>query len=87
MGKTSRKGPLVLDKSIAKAKEGPKTLIATNVGLLLPCVIVESLLGVALTLRGRDIHILLCDEFLPACLACEVAWYPKTREIRGIRPE
>jgi len=71
------KDRLLWEKSLAKAKEGPKTLIATSVGLLLPGVIVESLLGVALTLRGRDVHILLCDEFLPACLACEVSWYPK----------
>jgi hypothetical protein len=32
----------------------------------------ESLLGVALTLRGADVHFLLCDSFLPACVIAEI---------------
>ena len=49
------------------AKGGPKVLIATTIGgnsMLTP---LESLLGVALTLRGAEVHFLLCDKVLPAC--------------------
>lgn len=35
----------------------------------------ESLLGVALTLRGASADFLLCDGLLPACMMCEVNWY------------
>ncbi len=63
--------------ALQKAKNGPKVLIATSVGSHLPGTTLESLLGVALTLRGADIHVLLCDSVLPACLACDVTWYPK----------
>jgi hypothetical protein len=38
---------------------------------------VESLLAAALTLRGADVQILLCDAALPACMACEISWYPR----------
>ena len=37
---------------------------------------VESVLAVALTLRGADVEFLLCDEALPACVACEVGYLP-----------
>ena len=43
-------------------------LIATSVGGLSAATILESLLGVALTLRGARPHFLLCDGVLPACL-------------------
>lgn len=49
------------------ARGGPEVLIATSMGGLLPAVNVESLLAVALTLRGARVHLLLCDEQLPAC--------------------
>ena len=50
------------------AREGPKVLIATSVGRHKPAMPVESLLAVALTLRGANVHFLLCDRFLPACM-------------------
>ncbi|OGT05348.1 MAG: hypothetical protein A3F73_10555 [Gallionellales bacterium RIFCSPLOWO2_12_FULL_59_22] len=34
----------------------------------------ESLLGVALTLRGAEVRFLLCDGVLPACQECEYLW-------------
>jgi len=46
---------------------GPKVLIATGVGgnsLLTP---LETLYAVALTLRGAEVHFLICDKTLPAC--------------------
>ena len=55
------------DQAKLKAERGPKVLIATSVGAHIPSTTVESLLAVALTLRGADVHILLCDKILPAC--------------------
>ena len=50
------------------AQSGPKILIATSVGGHSGVTPMESLLAVALTLRGANVHFLLCDRFLPACL-------------------
>lgn len=49
----------------------PKILLPTTVGGLGALSSMESLLAVALTLRGFDVHVLLCDEALPACLRVE----------------
>ena len=51
-----------------KAANGPHVLIATAVGGLSAMSLPESLLAVALTLRGARVHTLLCDAALPACL-------------------
>jgi len=56
----------------ARAAKGPSILIATSVGGFGPGTIVESLLGVALTLRGANVRTLLCDAALPACLLATV---------------
>jgi len=48
----------------------PKVLIATMVGgnqLLVPF---EALMGIALTLRGAEVHYVLCDKSLLACQNC-----------------
>lgn len=50
------------------AKDGPKVLLATSTGGHQHVTPIESMLAVALTLRGANVHFLLCDEFLPACL-------------------
>src|SRR5688572_4957222 len=55
-------------KALVKAKQGPHALIATSAGGFVPGAITESMLAVALTLRGAQVHILLCDELLPACI-------------------
>ncbi|MCW5824486.1 MAG: capsule biosynthesis protein [Cyanobacteria bacterium TGS_CYA1] len=50
-----------------EARGGPKVLIATTVGgnsMLTP---LETLYAVGLTLRGAEVHFLLCDKVLPAC--------------------
>jgi hypothetical protein len=47
---------------------GPHVLIATGVGGLSALSMPESLLAVALTLRGARVHTLLCDAVMPACL-------------------
>ena len=58
---------LAASKSSASA---PKILIATSTGSNWPCSSFESLLGVALTLRGAKVSFLLCDGTLPACQEC-----------------
>jgi hypothetical protein len=55
-------------QAIELARGGPRILIATAVGGHLPSTTLESLLAVALTLRGAEVQVLLCDEELPACL-------------------
>ena len=54
------------------ARNGPPVLIATTVGGHPPSTTIESLLAVALTLRGARVHVTLCDERLPACLRSHV---------------
>jgi hypothetical protein len=67
------------DGARAASRGGPRILIAANVGAYLPGTSVESLLVAALTLRGAEPHVLLCDEALPACFDCDHAWYPDTQ--------
>jgi hypothetical protein len=52
----------------------PNILIATSLGGYNHGVLLESLLAVALTLRGAKVDMLLCDELLPAC---QLTKYPK----------
>lgn len=62
-------------KAFDSKPKNSKILIATSVGSQLATTHLEGLLGVALTLRNADVHFLLCDTALPACMACEVAFY------------
>lgn len=59
-------------KACARSAHGPSILIATNVGGFAPGAVMESLLGVALTLRGARVKFLLCDRVLPACLLAQI---------------
>lgn len=58
------------------AAHGPKVLVASSVGAHMAANTLDSTLAVALTLRGAEMHGLLCDRVLPACLACEMTWWP-----------
>lgn len=62
--------------ALNRSQEGPNVLLATSVGAYLAGATLESVLGVALTLRGAKVHVLLCDSALPACFDCEVTWFP-----------
>lgn len=55
-------------KAKARSTNGPRVLMATTVGGLIPSSTVESMLTIALTLRGANVRSLLCDRTLPACL-------------------
>ncbi|MBI5055309.1 MAG: capsule biosynthesis protein [Nitrospirae bacterium] len=70
-----KKDQEIWTSALRRSEGGPKILIATSVGGHLAGTILESVLAVALTLRGASIEILLCDSILPACLSCWVGWY------------
>ncbi len=50
----------------------PRILLATSLGGYWAGTTLESVLGMALTLRGADVDVLLCDGILDACQRCEV---------------
>jgi hypothetical protein len=51
---------------------GPNVLLATCVGGHIASTNVESMLAVALTIRGCNVQFLLCDGILKACMGCEI---------------
>ena len=55
---------------------GPRVLIATGIGGHLGLACLDSLLGLALTLRGAQVSYLLCDAALPGCQMAEAGLYP-----------
>ncbi len=64
------------DEARKRAETGPAVLVSTLVGGYQPGSIFESLLSVALTLRGAKVHTLLCDKILPGCLRAEFTDIP-----------
>ncbi len=68
------------EKVRALARNGPKILIATGTGGHIPVATLDTFLAVALTMRGANVHFLLCDRFLPACEHCRVSVFPYQKE-------
>jgi hypothetical protein len=68
------------NRIVAAARGGQRVLIATSVGSHLAGTSLESVLAAALTLRGAEVDVLLCDSALPACLAADVTWYPDRQQ-------
>src|SRR5919108_2238020 len=66
-------------RSALASADGPKVLVASSVGAHMAANTLDSTLAVALTLRKARAHGLLCDGALPACLACEMNWWPDHR--------
>lgn len=66
-------------EALDSAKPGIPILFANSIGANLAGMALESALAVALTLRGAHVRILLCDGVLPACMDCDVTWYPNQR--------
>ena len=58
------------DQARSAASGGPHVLLATSTGGHPSVTQVESLLAMALTLRGARVSLLLCDAALPACEEC-----------------
>jgi len=53
--------------TLTSTEGGPRILLATGVGGHVPVATMDSLLAAALTIRGAQVHMLLCDGALPAC--------------------
>ena len=60
----------------AGSEGGPRVLMATSIGSYAHAVTVESALSAALTLRGAEVHALLCDGAMTACAECDASLYP-----------
>jgi hypothetical protein len=60
----------------AAARGGPRVLMATSIGSYAHAVTLESALSAALTFRGAEVHVLLCDAAMTACAACDASLYP-----------
>ncbi len=58
------------------AQGGPRVLMATAIGSYAHATTLESALAAALTLRGAEVHALLCDGAMTACAECEASLYP-----------
>ena len=50
--------------------------MATAVGAIAHATTLESVVSAALTFRGAEVHVLLCDGAMTACAECEAALYP-----------
>ena len=66
---------------------GPRVLIATGNAGHLGLAAMDSLLGVALTLRGAQVDYLVCDEVLPACQMAESQLYPDADRFARLGPK
>lgn len=64
---------------ITDASPPRRVLLATVGGGYLAGTRVESLLAAALSRRGAEVHVLLCDGMMPACFECNSDWYPDER--------
>lgn len=71
----------VWSKAKKNAQNGPDVLIATTVGGFAALSSLESLLAIALTLRGARVHTLLCNATLPTCLRVEYPTIPDPQVI------
>ncbi len=71
---------------LKSAENGAKILIATSTGGHFASTCIESLLGIALTLRGANVHFLLCDRFLPACSQAMSIIFPDHAEFANYGP-
>lgn len=74
------------DSALEAAKDGPNVLVATNTGGHIPSSTLEGLLAAALTIRGANVHVMLCDEALPACLLSTTGFYPDHRQFARYGP-
>ena len=60
-----------------QTKHGPHVLLSTAIGSYAHAITLESVLAVALRLRGVQPHVLLCDAELSACAECDASLYPQ----------
>jgi hypothetical protein len=79
--------PGLWQEALKRAQSGPRVLVATNVGGHGPVSVIESMLAVALTLRGAKVHTLLCDRSLPGCMRAQFGANVKPPELIDYRLE
>jgi hypothetical protein len=68
------------------AQGGPRVLMATAIGSYAHAMTLESAIAAALTLRGADVHVLLCDGAMTACAECEASFYPNLAQFAAWGP-
>lgn len=72
-----------------EALAAPKTkrvLVATHIGLHFTANAIDSLMAVALTLRGAQVDVLLCDSALSACMIAEYTLAPSVERYARMGP-
>ncbi len=68
------------EEALKKAEKGVRVLFPTTIGAYVTGTTLESLLAIALTLRGVRAEVLLCDHLLPACFDCWIGWFKDQRD-------
>ncbi len=68
--------PALWEGAKASAQGGPKVLMATAIGSIAHAITLESVVAAALTFRGAEVHVLVCDGAMTACAECEASLYP-----------
>src|SRR4029077_20701365 len=74
------------DQARFAASGGPHVLLATSTGGHPSVTQVESLLAMALTLRGARVSLLLCDAALPACEECMLIVFKSVEQFAAHGP-
>jgi hypothetical protein len=70
------RNPSLWASARASSRGGPRVLMASAIGSYAHAVSLESALAAALTFRGAEVHVLLCDAAMPACAECDASLYP-----------
>lgn len=63
-------------RALLECKGGSRILFATSIGSHRSGNITESAMATALTLRGAQVHVLLCDEVMLGCAQCQYQTTP-----------
>ncbi len=79
--------PTLWASARSAAQGGPRVLMASVIGSYAHAISLESALAAALTLRGAEVHALLCDAEMPACAECEASLYPNLRTFAERGPQ
>lgn len=77
----------VLKRGASAPPPRTRVLIATSIGSHLPAMHVETVLAAALSMRGAEIEVLLCDEILPGCQICEPRLFPNPEHFVAHGPQ
>ena len=67
---------------VSPKKKAVRILVASSTGSHWAMSGFESVLAVALRLRGASVEALLCDGILPACQECDVRLFPDNRLVK-----